>query len=314
MNKRIFYRTILILCAAFSFTFIVNYVIDPFNMNNLFNLGLSKDKISNIMNYRLYKLLGFKNHPQENIILGDSRGDSLKISYFNEIGANNFANLSYGGGTLYEAVDTFWYCVKLSRLNSVIIVVPFNLYSETNNYNSVGQTENIIDNPIRYYLNSFILEASFANLYTRLTGRMWKTEKPDLDKDAFWQQQLGETVTGEFYRDWKYPKILYEKLMQIAEYCRSHEIKLIFLIPPTHIELQKKIAAYGLTGEYQRYKEDLAKIAFVADFDYPNEITADKEYFLDPYHFNPKIARLIAKKLVDLSCLKVDKVLIKMNF
>jgi hypothetical protein len=314
MNNRFFYRTILILFACLSFTFMVNYVVDPFNINDLFNLGLHKDKISCIMNYRLYKLIEFKNHPQKNIILGDSRGDSLKVTYLKEIGANNFANLSYGGGTLYEAVDTFWYCVKSSRLNLVIIVVPFNLYSETNNYNIVGQAEHIIENPIKYYVNSFILEASFSNLYTRLTGRMWKTEKPDLDKEAFWQMQLGETVTGEFYRDWKYPQVLYNRLKQIIEYCHFHNIKLIFLIPPTHIELQNKIVEYGLTEEYQRYKEDLAKIALVADFDYPNKVTADKECFLDPYHFNPKIARLIAKKLVDLSYLKVDKGLIKMIF
>jgi hypothetical protein len=314
MKKRLFYRTILILLLGLSFPFMINYVVDPFNMNNLFNLGLSKDKVSYILNYRLYKLIDFKNHPQENIILGDSRGDSLKTAYFKELGVYNYANLSYGRGTLYEAADTFWYCVNLSRLKIVIIVVPFNLYSDSNRYNIVGEAENIINNPVSYYLNTFILKVSFFNLYTRLTGKLWITENPGMDKEAFWQRELGESVTGEFYRGWEQPQILYNKLKEISQYCRSHNIKLILLIPPTHVDLQNKVAVYGLTKQYKKYKKDLSNIAVVANFDYPNEVTVNKEYFLDPYHFNSDIARLIIKRLVELSHIDADKMLIEMKF
>ncbi|MDD2285488.1 MAG: hypothetical protein PHQ11_08840 [Paludibacter sp.] len=95
--KKIFLIQQSIIIGGLLFFFMVNWVIDPFNYNQLFDIDFRKEKISYIMNYRLFKLIKFNNNPQKKIIFGDSRGDKLKEKYLIKKGLS-FSNMSYGGG------------------------------------------------------------------------------------------------------------------------------------------------------------------------------------------------------------------------
>jgi len=54
--------------------------------------------------------------------------------------------------------------------------------------------------------------------------------------------------------------------------------------PPTHVEVQSKIAEFGLTAEAEEFNHDLRNLGRVIDRDFPNEFTRDRENFLDPFH------------------------------
>ena len=124
--KKHFITTICSLLSVLVLIIITNYIVDPFNRNNYFDFKLHKDQISFTMNDRLYKMIEFKNNPGKHHI-GDSRSRSLKSEYFEMYGVKNMYNFGYGGGSLYEVIDSFWYATSLTKLETVIIGIPFNI-------------------------------------------------------------------------------------------------------------------------------------------------------------------------------------------
>lgn len=296
-EKTLFKIFISIFMFIIMFIFAFNYIIDPFNFNNKFKLGLNKDKISYKMNYRLYKIIEYKNNKCENILLGDSRTDALSIEDIKKVSGENYYNFAYGGGTLQESIDSFWYAASLSKLKNVYIGISFNLFSDNNNMNLIEEAKSIISLPLNYYLNSFILKVSIYNCYYRLTNNNLYNEEPSTDKEGFWNYQLGPKVTGLFYEKYKWPENYIKELKEIKRYCNENDINLVFWIPPTHIDLQNKVKEYHLEKEYSEYKKALKSISKVIDFDTYNEITIDKENYKDPYHFNNNIMRGLVRKI-----------------
>ncbi|KHD05801.1 hypothetical protein PN36_02805 [Candidatus Thiomargarita nelsonii] len=250
------------------------------------------------MNYRLYKMAEFSQNTHNFIMLGDSRSDDLKIQFFYENDIQNFYNFSYGGGTLYEVIDTFWFATKYIKLERVIIGIPFNIFNESNKVNFTKEANLLIDTPIKYYLNFFIFKASLFNLYSKYMGGNLNLERPPMNKKEFWKHQLG-LVTKSFYEKYRYPTHLLLKLSEVSNYAKTNNIKLQFFIPPVHVDLQNKVDEYHLRDEYIRYKKDLASLSEVIDFDIINSITRNRDNFSDPYHFNPKIARDIVYEILN---------------
>ncbi len=299
-KKRYFLTTFLLMLAPTLLTLLVNSIVDPFNHNRMFDLHLAKDKVSYPLNYRLYKLIEFRNSPRSNIVLGDSRSGNLKPEYFNRFGISDVYNFAYGGGTLSEVIDTFWYAAGVTKLDRVVMGIPFNIFNEAGSIhgNLVAEAQMLIENPSTYYLNEFILRASFMNINHKMTGQAPRNEKPPMDQDEFWARQLSADVIGIFYARYRYPDRLLLKLKDIAGYCRLHGIRLVLFIPPTHTSLQNKIREYGLTAQHEQYLNDLRSISEVVDFDYPNRITEDRSNFTDPFHSNGAIAEKVVQELV----------------
>lgn len=276
--------------------FILNYIVDPFNKNLLFDLELPKKTVSYLMNYQLYKILEYSQNPKSFIVLGDSRAESLKAKYFSENGVKNFYNFAYGGGTLFEAIDTFWFASKQTKLSKVIIGLPFNLYNSSNRKNRFPGALEVGQDSFSYYLSPLVTKASFYNILTSITGKRYKTERPPMSKEQFWQHQLERASIT--YRRWSKPNLLYKKLVELSNYCRDNNIELIFFLPPTHKELQDKIIEHNLSEDYSLYKKELQKLGDVFDFDYNNSDTVKKDNFKDPYHFNAEFTRKIVKELI----------------
>lgn len=286
--------TVLLLLGAF------NAVIDPFDRNRVFDLHLPKQTVSSLLNYQMYKILRFNRHPQPVIILGDSRSDALETEYFAELGEPDVFNFSYGGGTLYEAIDTFWYAARRTELREVVLGIPFPAYNETNSLNRFPTAEQVTRNPLAYYLSPLVTKASLMNLLTAITGHQFISETPELPPDEFWQYQLGPGV-DRIYRTWRRPSVLRARLEAMVTYCRLHHIKLVVFVPPTHRDLQDLVAEYGLRAEYRQYKTDLAKLGpVVLDYDQPGPLTDDRANFSDPHHFTVSVARRIVSDIVAL--------------
>ena len=153
----------------------------------------------------------------------------------------------------------------------------------------------MINRPYLYYGSLGIAKVSWYNLFDKLFHVNLVSSTPPETRDAFWITQL-EKQTRVYYNRYKYPAELYRDLTKISSYCRENSIKLTFLIPPTHIELQNKIDAYGLRAQSDRFKRDLAGLAPTIDFDYPNAWTRDRGLFNDPYHAKPEVvAAMVAE-------------------
>lgn len=265
----------------------INYVVDPFNYNRQFDLGMNKDTVSMKMNYRLYKLLEYQHLKTPNLLLGDSRIFAFSTNEIKKVSGEDYYNFAYGGASLPECIETFHYATSLCPVKKVYFGIPFNLFSETNSKNLFAEAIKTSDNPIQYHLNSFVLKVSFYNLYNTLFHKNLYSESPDIDKEAFWKSQI--IMTGNSYSVFNWPSDFIRQLKEIKQYCDEKGIELTFIIPPTHVDLQNQVKVYHLEKQYADYKKTLRSISAVIDYDTISAITINKDNFKDPYHCNEKI-------------------------
>ena len=294
-----FLRNVLIFTSPFFLYLALALYIDPFNLikqeQNPKLIEL-KEEISYKLNYPLYKLIKYDANPANIVVLGDSRSDKLKHQYFEEVLNEKVDNLSYGGGSIQEIIDTFWEIKKNKNLKTVFIGLNFNLYNKNNCKNRVLEAISLKDSPLSYILSKFTLKSTLMISQATICNSKIELEKPPFTEDEFWNFQLNTTVS-QFYGSYIYPQNYFDALKAIAEYSNSNNIKLIFFIPPTHIDLQNRVKDFNLTNEEHQFKMDLSLLAETYDFDYPNEMTQNRNNFLDPFHFNDSIAKVVINEI-----------------
>ena len=272
-------------------------LVDPYNYFNYFDRLIppqTKEQISKPINRTLGKIIRYKKKPSSNILLGDSRTAAFKPEYIFEISGDNYFNLAYGGGTLTEACRTFWWANKITELKKVYIGINFNHFNSNNVRDRVSGSIAITENPLLYLVNRNVVSASFRILWSMITNKIVDIEKPKISWSEFWDFKLND-ITKRFYAHYVYPADLHTELKKVASHCKKKGIQLVFLVPPTHVSMQSRIDEFGLTKARERFLSDLKGLdTTVYDFDYPNEITTNKDNFRDPNHCKPKtIVKLI---------------------
>ena len=298
MMRRYNQRVFLWLLAIFFGLGCFNWLIDPFERNGRIDVGLPKKSISPILSYQMYKIMLFDRNPAPDLVLGDSRSLALKEEYFTALGVGNLFNFAYGGGTLYEAIDTFWYATEKTSIRRVILGVPFSIFNERASTNRFATARQVAKNPLSYYLSPLVTKASAMTLLTGLTGHEFVTDRPDMSRAEFWAYQLGP-ASARYYSNWKQPDVLWTRLKQMVDYCDEKNIELVFYIPPSHTDQQALLEDYDLRAEFLSYKQQLARLGRVVDYDVPSVLTKNRENFLDPHHCTDEVARTIVAEIVD---------------
>lgn len=291
-----FIATILYFIVPFLIMTLIFVLIDPYNIfrreQNEKLLELKK-QISYKKNYALYKLQDYYYNPTDIIILGDSRANHLSEQSFDSICGEKITNLAYGGGTIQEIIETFWIINRMHTLKKVYIGINFNLYSALNVWSRVKAANNLRNSIPSYLFSRYFRESAFLIIKSLITNEKINIEKPPYSREEFWKYQL-KVSAPNFYKNYKYPTKYYNDLKHIADYCSTHNIKLVFFIPPTHIDLQKKIKEYHLEKENEQFKKDLISLKFpVFDFNFENSMTKNKQNFSDPFHFRGKYEKII---------------------
>lgn len=274
----------------------VNLFIDPYGLKDHNTLAPDRAALAEHKNDRLFRLIGFKFQPRSIVLLGDSRTKNLSEDYFAQQGVE-VRNLGYNAGTLREAIQTFWFAVKYAHLNCVIIGVPFNTWSDADGSNLVQSAESFIDHPAMYYLNAEILATSIDSVVRKVRGDTSINSAPPMSRDSFWSYQL-EYTAPSYYQRWRPPNRLRGKLQELVRYCAAHGIKVVFLIPPTHVDLQARIPMYGLQLSHRDYLATLRSMGQVLDYDVDCAMTRNASNFLDPFHTAPEVNRLLVADIV----------------
>lgn len=294
-SKKFVFVSLSIPLAALFLIFALNFIVDPYEQNGWFHLGLDKYAVSPAYNYRLYKMSLFLKNPAPNIILGDSRMNGLDDREISRVSGKPYFNFAFKGGNINEMISTFWYCSRKIHLKNVYFGINFDRYNRYIANDLFQEALDLTGHKEKYYLSLFITKVSIANLYYKLFNKKLISETPQISKEQFWINQL-RSVTS-YYGRYKYPNTLYYDLKKIKAYCRRNDINLVFVIPPTHTDLQSKVAEFSLSGEYYRFKQDLASISKVIDFDYPNKSTEDKSLFNDPFHMGGALREELIKAI-----------------
>lgn len=296
-----FLKNLLLFTSPLMVYLIIAISIDPFNIIHPESNKRLKELESNIsyrLNYPLYKLQEFDQKPTDLILLGDSRANKISSSLIDSLSKKSSTNLSYGGGTLPEVIDTFWYVANKHEIKEVYIGINFNLYNSFNNNNRVQEAINLKESKLSYLFSNYCFNALKLILKSIILDQTIEIEKPNYTKSEFWNYQL-ERAGPIYYSNYEYPESYKKSLKDISDYCKKRNIKLILFIPPTHIDLQEKIRTYNKIEELEVFKSDLREIATLYDFNYPNELTKNSNNFSDPYHFNDNIARIVAKEIIE---------------
>jgi hypothetical protein len=280
-------------------------IIDPYNYSSISNVidDEIKSEVSYKIHYPLWKLNNFKRNPIPNILLGDSRVNSISIDYVNKTTNELNSNLGYGGSSLREIIDTFWETTKYVKLKKVYIGINFNLYNAYNKKNRVLEAISLGNNFFSNALNRYTFKSTLIILKSTLFNIPVDFDKPDMTKDEFWEYQETVFIKG-FYEFYEYPKEYYKELNEIATYCEKENIQLTFFIPPTHINLQNKVVEFKLESEQEKFISDLNSIGKVYNFDYPSEITKNRNNFKDPFHLNDSILNETFNEVISKEKLK----------
>lgn len=274
----------------------VNFMVDPFALNQRLDLAIEKRVVSSKLSYYNWKLAEFKNRPAPVVLFGDSRANALPADEIaRELGRPTF-NFAFGGSNGFDAIDAFWFAAGEHRLERVFIGLNALLLNDHNRVRHTQQALTVLESPLRYYISPLVTQATFRVLLYNGFGVKLETEKPPMSEESFWRYQLA-TAPGQMFADYAYPDRLLSELKEVADYCTKTGIALTFMILPTHVDLQARRKDFGIEEDYRRSIDALRKIGRVLDWDYPNSLTRNREKFRDPFHMTPEAALEVARDL-----------------
>ncbi|MEN8202654.1 MAG: hypothetical protein ABFS28_08670 [Bacteroidota bacterium] len=293
MNR--FIKNTLLLAFPFGLYLIIIVLMDPFNYLNMSMLvdESHKENVAQNVEQHLYRMIQFENTPRQNVSLGDSRANNLYIA----LDHDRWANLSYGGASLKETIETFWWSAEKFKLDTVLIAVNFNNYNKYNKRFWVEETLKIKKNLFSYAFSKHTFMATVLILKGMLTKREVSINKVTLDREEFWKAQI-TSVPRKFFTKYAYPENYYKDLKRISEHCVENSIKLILWIPPTVVDFQSELEKYALGDEEEIFRADMRSIGEVYDFNYLNEITENRDCFRDPLHVKNATAALISNEIL----------------
>lgn len=262
-------------------------VVDPYDCfgTGLKNMAGLKAQVAGPRNYALAKLGKYRQTREPCILLGDSKTGALSVSNITQLTGRQFANLAYGGGSLPEMIDTFWYAVSLTDIKEVYMGMNLVLYNEYQNGNRVTPALDVLNNPLLYLINRDVLSSTFETIYLKMCGvQNVEKEKPDRSREEFWRYQMNVSAK-RFFAKYKHPEKYREQLAEIAAYCKEKNILLNFIILPGHADLQNSMREqYGLASAEAKMLEDIAVFGRVWNFDVVDDVTIQMDNFGDPFH------------------------------
>jgi hypothetical protein len=260
-------------------------IVDPFNYAGRSHLisDDTKTEIAERMNPYLWKLIEYKHDKSSRIILGDSRANKIQDYHVEEITGNDYYNLAYTGGTLADVIETFWIASKMVKLREVYLGISFNQYNGFETNNNVKQSSAILKNFFTYSFSKIVFTSSIKCVRKQFFTKNLTVGVPDMNKDEFWKYELDD-VARRFYQKYKYPDGYHKDLIRIADYCRKNNIKLVFFIPPNHVDWQKRIADFNLEEQRQVFIRDIERMGILYNLDVVNDFTQNREKYFDPVH------------------------------
>ena len=266
--------------------------VDPYNYLETSRTNSKKCEIAENIEPHLFRIIKFQNFPKNNIALGDSRVND----FFENFDSNKWSNLSYGGGSLKEVIQSFWWAVDEAPIDTVFIGLNLNLYNKYNKRFWVEETLERKKNLISYAFNKYTFKSTWLLLKSRLIKKEIVWNELKLTKDEFWEYQLNEAAF-KFYSRFEYPTNYFQELKKISQYCKSQNIELIFFIPPTYIGFQNRKIDFSLTKFDQKFVADLESLGKLYNYDVDSEMTRDGNNFKDPMHFNHQMGKRMYKEI-----------------
>jgi hypothetical protein len=271
--------------------------VDPFRMfspTGLFSVAL-KERTAQPVNPCLWKLIDFDRNPESQILLGDSRMDGLLSAWIESQTGDRYRNLGYGGATMNEIMDSFWFASSRTKLKKVTIGVNLNIYNAYVIYRRTEAVDSFFSNRLLYFTNRNVLEATWNTYRAALTGADPQIGKVSEDREAFWRSVLASQEIE--YGRWTDPKEYRKKLAAIADWCRANQVDLTFVIFPSHHDIHEIMQRTGRLDDLARMKTDLRSFGRLVDFENDGPFTMDRTNYDDPLHLTQAARRILITQI-----------------
>lgn len=294
-----FIKKILIFISPFLILVALEIYIDPFNYFSPEKdpkLHELKNALARKKNTYLYRLIEYEQNPSSVIVLGDSRAQRLMPDFFSEVNGIRVLNLAAGAGSLQDVIKIFWDLTGKHKLDTVYIGISIEGYSGTLLKDRVSAALEVKNSPALYLTSKFTVENTMLILKSRLFKQAVELNDPPFSREQFWQYELAQE--DRYLKAYSYPKNYYNELKKMSDYCVKNNIKLVFIISPTHTDVQDKVAQFKMEKEYDRFREDIKGFGDLYDFNWPNEITRDKNSFIDPLHSIDSVSRIMIREML----------------
>jgi hypothetical protein len=270
--------------------------VDPFNYFNLRLFSNESKKSAEDLNQLMYRTVDYIKSPCENILIGDSRTELLPIELLQEIDNRKYKKMNTSGAKLNEIFELFYLANEHQKIKRVVIGINFNMFNKYGYQDRVSGLKRVLDNPLMYVYNKDVADAAYITSKYILTKK-GVDFKPPMSVDEFWKWSI-ETKASDWYGKYEFPDKLHQELLDFDNYAKEKGIDVTFIIAPHHEEFHDRLVGFGLKEEEQRFKKIMAGLhAKVYDYDYPNAVTAAKNNFKDPVHYNDSIGNLIVKEI-----------------
>lgn len=291
-----FLKRLAVFAAPFVLYMVVILLVDPYNFFNVSHVMPNelKKPVSHL-NYPLWKMIEYRRQPVPNVLLGDSRMNAISTETVRRITGQNYYNFAYGGASLEEMIRTFWFADSHARLRNVYFGISFYVYNQSANGDRTDDYRRINKHPLLYFVSPSVVEGTWYDILRCLGGEV-EIGLPDMSPERFWEYQL-QTTASERFRRYQYPNKYREELARIATHCRTNGIRLVFVIFPTHTDLQQLVRDFHLASQESRFLHDVAQLAPTLDYNFPNDITIDRSNFKDPFHFRKELMKLLVEDI-----------------
>jgi hypothetical protein len=296
--KRFFKRGALFM-APLLFWVLAVVVVDPFDYFDVSHIFPEKAKIENAasLNSLVFNMLKEVHNPCENLIIGDSRAESLPLERIEKNTGLRYFRLSANALKLNESIDLFYFANRIKPVKRAVFTINFNEYNEYAYADRVTSVESMIHNPFIYLFDRSVAQAAYYVAKASLTKKNVVNSIPPMTQEDFWNYIV--TVRGrEHYEKFRHPDDLQKRIQAMTDFARAQDTEITWIIVPHHEDFQRRVREFGLDAEYLRFKRDMSALGVrVIDYDYVNDITTNRSNFRDPLHYNEAIGNLIADEV-----------------
>ncbi|MEA5050799.1 MAG: hypothetical protein VB021_04920 [Oscillospiraceae bacterium] len=266
------------------------------------------------------------------IVLGDSRMANLSEAYIREVTGENYCSLAFGGASLGECVELFWYAAAHTKLDKVVFGINFYNAGGVQDSGRIPAVERQAGSAwafvshFNYWLEAFnTLKYKTQNALGTALGRqdwLWYPEDPTSfataevpsARGAVYRRDLEDyarlirSMTGEGY---SIDDSTYRQLEAVIDYCDAAGIELTIVLPPMHESIFTDVVRpLGIAGELEKLRTFLTARAVVFDFEYPNAFTANEDNFYDGFHLQGPQKQLLIDVIfgnASFDCVRISR-------
>lgn len=243
----------------------------------------------------------------ENIIIGDSRMANVDPAYVEELTGEHYVSLAYGGATLQENIEQFWYADAHTDLKKVVFGVSFYRLDDNNTSEKFDVALDMIEHPLNLFTSIDAWYGAAQNIKNTIYNyivddlmghpeqRQW-TEDPSRDPTPELRTDVIEGYRGDLYEyaltletqcnNPKGPRSYLAELQKIIDHCKENGIELTFVITNCHRAVWDLVVLpYGIDVYINYYKNYLKSQCVVYDMEFYNDYARSDANFIDGLHF-----------------------------